>query len=274
MIVKNLDKIDFDDLLHCFLQAFESYYVKMPTNKAYYIQRWKQANVDFRFSYGMFDQNKLVGFIIHAIDHRNGKLTAFNTGTGVLPEYRGRKIVKSIYKEALQDLKQNGITKCSLEVIKENLIAIRLYKSIGFDICKHYKCFSGVITVNKEHQVDIKEIGVKEADVDSLPNQEYYSWDNQLKTIQKGRYRFFKVFKNDNLESFFIIDSEVGYLAQFDVLMPDNKSWERLFFAIQKMANVIKINNVDERLADKINFLNSIGLKNTVDQYEMEMKVY
>ena len=89
MIVKNLEKIEFDIIVDCFLKSFENYYVKLPTDKNYYKNRWRLAKVDYALSYGMFDDEKLVGFIISAIDKRNGEKIAFNTGTGVLPEYRG-----------------------------------------------------------------------------------------------------------------------------------------------------------------------------------------
>ena len=92
MTVRNLANISFDELLSCFLAAFENYYVQMPTDKSYYKERWRLAKVDYNYSYGMFDKNKLVGFIIHAIDKRNGTLIAFNTGTGVLPSYRGKRL--------------------------------------------------------------------------------------------------------------------------------------------------------------------------------------
>ena len=48
----------------------------------------------------------MVGFILHALDKRNNKLTAFNTGTGVISEYRGKRIVNSIYTHALKCLKE------------------------------------------------------------------------------------------------------------------------------------------------------------------------
>lgn len=148
--VKDLRNIDFDELMDCFLMAFENYLVKMPTDRNYYRERWKNAKVDFKLSYGMFDQEKLVGFIIHAVDNRNGALTAFNTGTGVIPEYRGLKIVQSIYEHALPDLKRKGVENCSLEVITRNEKAIRSYQSIGFEIIKKYKCYHGTIDLEKQ----------------------------------------------------------------------------------------------------------------------------
>ena len=145
MIVKNLSQTSFDTVIDCFLKAFENYFVLLPKDPQYYKTRWEIAKVDFRFSYSMFDKNQLIGFIIHAVDNRQGQQIAFNTGTGVLVEYRGQKVIKKIYDHALPDLKQHGFTHSKLEVITINTIAIKAYEDIGFKICKHYKCFSGNI---------------------------------------------------------------------------------------------------------------------------------
>ncbi len=273
MIVKNLSNISFDKLLDCFLLAFENYYVKMPTDKNYYQERWKAAKVDFNLSYGMFDDEKLVGFIIHAIDNRNGILTAFNTGTGVIPKYRGQRVVKLIYDYALKDLKQNGIEKSTLEVITKNEIAIRAYKSIGFKICKTYKCFNGVIKIEKTDQFELEKMELKNIIWETLPDQKFYSWDNQKETVSRGNYCFYKVLNNKEPESFFIINKDKNYLAQFGVLLSKSKGWNRLFSAIKEVSHTVKINNVDNRLKEKINYLSAIGLDNPIDQYEMEIGV-
>ena len=273
MIVNNLGNIDFDEILDCFLIAFENYFVKMPTDRNYYKERWEAAKVDFNLSYGMFNKGKLVGFIINAIDQRNGVLTAFNTGTSVIPEYRGKKIIKSIYHYALTDLQRKGVINCSLEVITENKIAIKSYESIGFEICKTYKCFNGTINFENSDQVDLEETEYNKIDWKSMPNQEFYSWDFQKEPIQKGNYKFFKVTKEKVSESFFVINPDNGYLAQFDLLTETNNGWDKLFSGINQISNTIKIINVDERLAKKINYLNKIGMVNSVDQYEMKLKI-
>lgn len=58
MIVKPLDTISFETLMICFLEAFENYYVQMPTDHEYYKKRWKAAKVRLDLSYGMFDNGK------------------------------------------------------------------------------------------------------------------------------------------------------------------------------------------------------------------------
>jgi len=120
----------------------------------------------------------------------------------------------------------------------------------------------------------LKEIDSNEIKWEELPNQELYSWDNQKESLLNGNYNYFQVLNNNNAESFFIIKPENGYLAQLDLLNSKNTDgWERLFAAIKQISTTIKLNNVDERLVDKINRLNVIGLENKINQYEMELKI-
>ncbi len=271
MKVENLGATDFFVLMACFLKAFEGYFVKMPTDYEYYKERWRMANVRLDLSYGMFDNEKLVGFIINAIGMRNGNWIAFNTGTGVLPEYRGQRIIGSIYQHAIPDLKKHSITKCRLEVIKANSIAIKAYEHIGFKITKSYKCYNGSITL-KEASTDfeLKEVDRSYFNWTTL-NQESYSWDNHYHTVKKGKYHYYAIYIQGKLESYFIINPKNGYLAQFNVLSNRQGNWTTLFEGIKQVADTIKINNVDEQLVDKVNFLNRTGLQNTIDQYEMEL---
>lgn len=273
MIVKNLGNTDFDTILDSFLLAFENYFVTVPTDSNYYKERWKAAKVDFNFSYGMFDGDKLVGFVIHAIDQRGGRLMAFNTGTGVIPDYRGQKIVQSIYEYALDDLKRIGVTNCALEVITKNEIAIRSYKGIGFTTCRTYKCFKGTINSETIEKVTLEKVDLEKVDWANLPNQHYYSWDHQKESILRSNYRFFHVLTDTSPESFFIIQPNTGYLVQFDVLLEGENAWNRLILGIRQISSTIKINNVDERSTVKLEQLNAVGFVNTVDQFEMRMKL-
>ena len=273
MKVNNLSKVPFEEILDCFLKAFENYYMKMPTDKEYHRQRWDAAKVDFNLSYGMFDNEKLIGFIIHAIDKRFNIKTAFNTATGVIPEYRGRRIVKSIYDFAITDLRKNGIEKSSLEVITKNEKAIRAYKGVGFEICKEYRCYAGKIISASEQKIELKKMPTKDYDWGKLPNQEVYSWDFQKETIIRGNYELYEVISNNKLESYFIIHPEKKYLAQFDLFIKSKEGWQRLFNAIGQVIDEVKIINVDSRLTEKIELIHSLKLQNTVNQYEMELKI-
>lgn len=273
MIIKSLKDIDFETVIDCFLKSFKNYFVEMPTDIDYYRQRWRLAKVDYSLSYGMFDNEKLIGFIINAIDVRGGTKIAFNTGTGVLPGYRGKRVVKSIYSYALPDLKNHGITKCSLEVVTDNIKAIKSYESIGFQICRTYECYKGEINVATIEKVELIKVDYNYFDWCNLPSQHLYSWDFQAEIIKNGKYSYYQVVKDDFPESYFVINPQNGYLAQFEVLKENKGSWNRLFNGIKTISEKIKINNIDKQLSKKIEFVNSIGLSRTVNQYEMEMEL-
>ena len=271
MYVSDLSKIPVDDIIHCFLLAFDGYFVKMPQESEYYKTRWRESKVDFSLSYGMFDDGKLVGFILHVIDERNGVLTAYNAGTGVIPEYRGKRIIKSIYEFALKDLVKHQIKKSTLEVIVANEKAIKAYQGMGFNVCKTFKCFNGEYRITPSYNYEIKEIPLETVNWNQLPHQNQYSWDNQGASLLHGDFKFYYVLNDGIPESYFVLKPNTNYIAQCDVLDFTNHSWERLFLAIQSFTDSIKINNVDSRQTHKLEFFNHIGLNHVVDQYEMEL---
>lgn len=271
MQIRNLRDTPFKDILECFYQAFQEYYVDISKDHEYYKERWRLANVNYGLSFGAFHRDKLVGFVLNAIDCREGLFTSYNACTGVFPEFRGKKLVKSIYDYAIPILKENEIERCILEVITENSRAINAYRRVGFEITKHYKCFSGTLAHKPEEEYELREVGFNTDVLIKLLNQNWYSWENHALTITKGNYRYFEILFQGTTESYFIIAPSGGYVAQMEVLVETPGAWNRLFSGLAQIADQIKINNVDERHTDKITHLQNARLTNYLDQYEMEM---
>ena len=112
----------------------------------------------------------------------------------------------------------------------------------------------------------------KSFNLKTLVNQSYYSWENQIETIQSGDYKLYQVIFNNQVESYFIIN-ENGYIPQFETVFDNEETWKRLFTGIGKISKTIKINNIDEQLEHKISQVLKFGLANTIDQYEMELLI-
>ncbi len=273
MIIKKLSYTSLNEIIECFLIAFNNYFVPIPASKEYYIERWKVAKIDFGFSYGMFEQDKLVAFILHTVEERAGSISAYNAGTGVIPEYRGRGITKMIYDHALNDLSQHGIKKIFLEAITQNTIAIEIYESLGFQITKRMKCFSGKINSKKREDYILAQLNSDGINWAGLPNQSSYSWENQQESIKKGDFIFFEILRSHIPESYFLIHRTGKQVAQLDILDMKPNAWNRLFSGIKEISAFVKINNVDERQSDKIEQIGSAGLSNFIDQFEMELNI-
>jgi len=95
--IRDLANTKLSTIVDCLLIAFDGYFVKMPSDVHYWANRYKGARVDFSLSFGAFEGDKLVAFIINGIDDDKGMRTAFNTGTGVIPRRFFLKHKKTIH---------------------------------------------------------------------------------------------------------------------------------------------------------------------------------
>lgn len=271
MHIRNLSETSLEEIIDCLLHAFEGYFVKMPADLIYWQNRFNAARVDWEFSFGMFSEGKLAGFIINGIDFENDQLTAFNTGTGVLPEFRGQKIVDQLYAFAIPLLKKSGVEACSLEVIQKNEIAVAVYKRIGFQVTADYKCFRGKLNLPESNAL-LTEIAADEIFERENPNHHFYSWDfrNEAINLSRKNYRCYD-FETEKAKGYFILDPENGSLAQFEVAPENEENELNLLSAVRKISPEIRINNVDSKRELRLNSLLKSGLENHIDQYQMRM---
>lgn len=277
MQIKNLTHISFDAIVDCFNESFADYFVNIKLPASFWKKRWASDRVDFSLSFGMYDKGKLVGFILNGIGVHNGEKTAFNAGTGVIPSYRGQRIVKQLYAHALPVFIENKIEICILEVIQENIKAIRAYQSVGYEIIKNYKCFSGEI---EEKAIDSSPFLFEKIKAPNWGkykplNDRGHSWGNSKSSIEIAKeYDCWEMTNNTELIGYFIVHPTSGTITQLEV---ENQDWSKygaaLFNKIATIQSKVKINNLDEKDYAKIEYLQAVGLKNTIDQYEMKLKI-
>lgn len=269
MKITTLEHTVFSEIMDCFLASFADYYVPMPKDHNYYKKRWETAGLNYHLSYGVFDDDVLVAFALHAVDVRAGDKTAFNTGTGVLANYRGQRLVQQLYEFALDDFKKQGIKKITLEVIQENRKAIRAYQKVGFSIERELLCYKASIGNTKMDKLKLKAVDIASVDWQQLPDQSEYSWDFQMETLVKSAYHFYYVMKDDIAIAYFIVDLNHKMIAQFDLLVDDQKQWINVFAGIATLAQEFRLNNLCAKRFDKRRQLSLYGFSNTINQYEM-----
>lgn len=271
MIVKDLTTTSIDSLVSVLLKAFENYFVPMPSDVKYWQSRFIAAGVDWRHSYGVFDKEELVAFIIHGVGNYNNKLTAYNTGTGVIDSHRGKSLVDKMYEVAIPSFRKAGISNCVLEVIQENKRAIKVYNRIGFEIIKNYQCYKGIVVGETDAIID--QIEKKEVPDNPFGQNQSFAWDNSNESVLRGRaiYDTYQVF-NNQLETigYFSINPVNGYFAQIH--------WKDDYFetVLNGMASIkeqLRTNNVDSINTPLIDQLEIAGFENTINQYEMQLNL-
>ncbi|MDF1696089.1 MAG: GNAT family N-acetyltransferase [Saprospiraceae bacterium] len=273
MIIQSLSTTALESIVDCLEISFENYFVKMPSEVDFWRKRFKAARVDYNLSFGAFENGRLIGFIIHGIDQHSDQKTAFNTGTGVIEAYRGRKLVDQMYAYALPILRKENVTKCMLEVIDQNHRAIKVYERIGFIKDRFLHCYKGDL-VSSNNQSSIDEIKLDSLEASIYKFQSHYSWDNTLKAIHANP-KLFQAFsvKNslDQPIGYFIINILTKALIQIEALEKHN--WHRVIDAVQLFVPSIKLNNVDSRRKVLNEALQTGGLDNYLNQFEMNMEI-
>lgn len=226
--------------------------------------------MDWALSFGVFDGEDLVAFILNGVGLDDGLKTAFNTGTGVLPAYRGHGWVDRLYAFAREPFAAAGIEQCKLEVITENHRAIRVYERIGFRILRRVRCFSGALAVPDGAAVALVPISLME--LRARPKAALYSWDHTDEAISQiwDSYQGYEVLGSvgGNVLGWFVINPANGYIPQLE--SPQN-DWDAMFSGIAQIATTIKINNIDDQWVELLDTLLALGVHNSVDQFEMGM---
>jgi len=273
--ITSLENTPIDQIVTCLVDSFSEYEVPLPLSVDYWIKRFAWARVDYSMSFGAFDDDRLIGFIIIGVDEFYGYKTAFNTGTGVLKPYRGHRIVDRLYEKAYPFLRENDVKQCALEVLTNNARATRVYERIGFTINRKLLCFKKELqheNDNRELLVDNNEMLLET--IKSFNYTDYNSWDNQLSAIIQNRNGVIaKGWKNDKTEilSYVVAQLDTKYIHQIEMHDQSDKYEDIMAFIGQLPSGLWKINNIDERRIELIDELKAHSWDNYIDQYEMIM---
>ncbi|MFC5269851.1 GNAT family N-acetyltransferase [Adhaeribacter terreus] len=275
MEIKTLENTPTSEIVTCFNEAFSDYFVPISATEEAMQSRWRASRVDFSLSFGAFENNKLVAFIITGVGNLHGHKTAYNAGTGVIPAFRGQKLVAKLYAYALPVFKGAGISQCTLEVITQNEKAIKAYRNIGFEIDRTLHCFKGELQpASTPSPFEIKTSTA--IDFEAIaPLQAYtFAWDNMNEGIKAAgpAYQYWQLFENQNLKAYLFLNPATGYIGQFgfDRSAPEIYGLN-LLREVAKTHPSLRLNNVDANAVETLALFETAGMVNYISQFEMRM---
>lgn len=261
---KSLAYTDIQTLLKCFNESFKKYYLPQQLTKEQFADKLYAEAIDLKLSFGAFDNNSLVAFILNGIDTLNNKTLAYNAGTGVLPEYRGRRLSFSLYEYCLSCLKNSGIEKCVLEVIDRNFVAIKTYERNGFTSTRKLISYIGIAECDKTSTIDIKANIQPDWDIVDEMCEWERSWQYNNNTLKRSwdNYSMITAFSGDGAEAFCIANLKNGRVGNFGSKNKNTKYLAPLFAYLgQNTKSPLTIINVDEMAVTSNSFITSIGLE-------------
>lgn len=275
LIFKSLENTAIQEIVEAFNLGFSDYFVPIAMTSEALQAKFDSEGIRLDFSVGVFDENKLVGFILHFFSEIDSLKRVYNGGTAVLPKYRGQGLTQKMYDFSKSVLLDYKIDEFILEVLTINSFAINAYEKIGFKKVREVECYKGKIIpfVFENSKININEIDT----VSWNEIVEFWdfkpTWQNSIETILKLQTKIIGAFDENRLIGYLVFNPSEKRIRQFAV----EKKYRRKGVGSQLFSYVntfekddISLINVD-KIAGLKSFFESIGLKNTVNQYEMVM---
>lgn len=280
IMVKTLEHTPVSDILETFNMAFSNYIVPLQLTEQQLNDKIVSDDIDLKLSAGIFEEDKLIAFVLHGHRVNAGIDMVYNAATGVIPDARGKRLVRQIYDHLLPVFRDKCIAKVTLEVIKGNDRAIRSYEGIGFESVRILNCYKG--TLNARACVDIKETIVEAETYDWPLFKSFWdwqpSWQNAIPTIEKtdGLKLLLSQDAAKNTNGYLIFNTRNNRLMQLAVDRSErgkHKASQLLQYVADHFSPTISVMNQDACSVETAEFLLALGLDHFIDQFEMEMKL-
>lgn len=122
----------FMDLHRCWCAAFTDYKIPLDIPVEELRIRLDQDGYSPEMSAAAHVGKKMVGFWLTGVRELDGKKMAYDAGTAVVPDWRGRGVSKLLAQQIESRMREFGVRRYILEVFDDNVAAIKLYQRNGF----------------------------------------------------------------------------------------------------------------------------------------------
>lgn len=279
MEIRSLEGIDYKDILCVFNESFSDYFVPFKLSDEQLLSKMKADKTDLALSAGVFENQRLIAFILHGLDTINNQKVVYNGGTGVIPEKRGFGLTQKMYLFILSILEKRGVDKIILEVIAENTQAIKSYEKSGFIKVRDLACFKGNFNLNRTNKkIEIKKLLIYEWNVMESFWDINPTWQNSKRVMDelKASNISFGAYIEGQLVGYVIYNPESKRIQQIATHKGFRKNGIASSLIIEltkKFGNGFSVINVDKKAENVTHFFDSIGFENYLNQQEMKLEI-
>jgi len=270
-----LTAADFTSLYECFLVAFSDYQVDMQISEQQFAQRLARDGVQMEISAAAFHDERMIGFYMNGAGEWQGKQTAYDAGTGVVPEYRSRGVAKELFAFTESKLRERSVSQYLLEVLTTNERAVALYRKIGFTEVRRLAVLRSQEAL--EPLEDLAEIDLRRLEEPDWKLFQsfwdgYPSWQNSLAAVERvpNERLIVGAHVDGKCVGYGIVFSRAANLMQLAVAPADRRKGigSRILRALSD-GEILKVNNIDEELKGTLAFFEANGFKVVLEQFEM-----
>lgn len=275
LTINTLSQCSFEEIVDAFNLAFSDYVVPVSLTKEQFVDKMRSDRIRLDLSVGAFEDQQLIGFILHGYTEQNNQKIAYNAGTGVIPTKRGQKLTATMYEVVFPLLLEQQIHQIVLEVITTNAIAIKTYQHLGFTTRRTLHCFKGSIQPTSGYSsCEIRAI----QSLDWPSFQKCWdiqpSWQNAIQAMENlGELLVaYGAYQEQQLLGYILFNRKTHRIHQLAVAPKfRNQGIARklLEVVVESFGQEVTAINIDETSEASIQFLQNVGLTPFVSQYEM-----
>jgi GNAT superfamily N-acetyltransferase len=190
---KMLSECTIEEAVIAWNRGFEGYFVKIEMTPQSFMNRVISEGISLDLSRVLFDENEPIAIILNGFRiTKAGKKIAWNGGTGVAPAYRGKGSSKLLMEETMRIYHDEGVDIATLEAIKENEKAIRLYEKYGYQITDRLVYLNGVLKQSENTPVPIISKPIRPEQLQMIPfYNENVSWQCQWQSAKEGEAQIY-----------------------------------------------------------------------------------
>ena len=283
MLIKSLEKTDFETIIKAFALAFADYDIQLNADELQTM--WKRRGFNPKLSFAAFEGDDIVAFTLNGTGNFNGMKMAYDTGTGTLKAYRGKGLATEIFEYSIPYLKAANISHYLLEVLQHNTKAVSVYRNIGFEVTREFNYFAWN---NHEINNEIKNMEIpcyiENIEIEKYPAVSdfwdfYPSWQNSFESIQRASHDFISLgaFVDKKLAGYCVFEPNSGDITQIAVDKQNRrKGIASLLLRVMLKLNKndhIKIVNTDVLCSSISDFLHAKNILAKGQQFEMVKKL-
>lgn len=278
MQIRTLENTSLAEITAVFNNAFQGYFVKLEFTEESMAAKIKSEGIRREFSIGAFDNNRLVGFILHGYDSVNEVKTVYNAGTGVIAAYRGQGITKALYQYAIPFLAEQGIRTHLLEVIDGNLPAMHIYEQIGFKKIRKLHAFKSQVPIQVRQTYAVEELRGIPSEAFIFPEM-ISAWQNSLSSVERAKedHRLISVSENNLVIGFAAYVAANGRVKQLAVHPQYRRKGVGAallqYIGQNSSAPQLVATNIDEAYEPCIQFLQALGFEKFLSLDEMKLVI-
>ncbi|NEX78084.1 GNAT family N-acetyltransferase [Bacillus thermocopriae] len=277
---KKLTECRIEDIIKAWNRGFEGYYIKIEMTPDTFFHRMVNEGLSMNLSFVAFHGEEPVAILVNGIRTLNGKKMAWNGGTGVAPEYRGKGVSRLLMEEVLKIYEKEGIEVASLEAIKENERAIRLYKRFGYEIVDSLVLLNGTREFATKLDTSIQVKAIRPEQLSQKPfYHENVPWQCQWQSVKAGESQIYYDSEN-NILCYCLyrrIWSKEGKVEKVIIYQLElfceihREIMDMILFSISgEVGNQVEFMTINSSLSNPaIQYLQANGFQKTTEQVQM-----